>query len=112
MKEQYIDSVRKRGIFDCTAIHGPNMLFISFDMVPRELHLPGTEDLRPRTPNLDSLRSDGIFFQMLRLLRLYVHHQGQPCSQAGIPTLHPIQNGHMMGYRHMFVKMASFILNI
>ena len=62
MTRNYTDAVRGRGEYGLDGRKQPNMLFLSFDMVPREFYLPEEGDLRPRTPNLDALRSDGLFF--------------------------------------------------
>ena len=62
MTKKYIDGVKGRGEFSLADGKRPNVLFISFDMVPREFYLPESGDLAPRTPNLDGLRSDGLFF--------------------------------------------------
>ena len=62
----YIDGVKGRGPFQKTTAWAngtpPNILMISFDMVPREFYLPHEGDLVPHTPNLDKLRQDGVFF--------------------------------------------------
>lgn len=62
MTHNYIDGLRGRGAFTLGDRKRPNILFISFDMVPREFYLPAEGDLAPRTPNLDALRRDGLFF--------------------------------------------------
>ena len=59
----YVDGIKGRGPFQKTAAGTiPNILMISFDMVPREFYLPQKGDLVPRTPNLDKLKQDGLFF--------------------------------------------------
>jgi arylsulfatase A-like enzyme len=40
----------------------PNILLITLDMVPPEMYLPDYGDYRMRTPNLDRLRSESVFF--------------------------------------------------
>lgn len=62
MSARYVDSMRGRGEFELTGKKRPNMVFVSFDMVPREFYLPREGDLVPRTPHLDALRADGLFF--------------------------------------------------
>lgn len=64
--KQFVDEMTGRGPF--TVDHGaetvarPNIFFLSVDMVPPEFYesLPGR--VRPRTPNLDALRSDATVF--------------------------------------------------
>jgi arylsulfatase A-like enzyme len=58
----YVDGKTCRGPYRKTGPGGPDILMISFDMVPREFYLPREGDLAPRTPNLDSLKQDGLFF--------------------------------------------------
>ena len=60
----YVDGVTGRGPYSKTdsGISPPDILMISFDMVPREFYLPVKGDLSPRTPNLDRLKQDGLFF--------------------------------------------------
>jgi arylsulfatase A-like enzyme len=41
---------------------GPDILMISFDMVPREFYLSLEGDLVPHTPNIEKLKQDGLFF--------------------------------------------------
>jgi arylsulfatase A-like enzyme len=59
----YVDGKTCRGPYRKTGpAAGPDILMISFDMVPREFYLPREGDLAPRTPNLDKLKQDGLFF--------------------------------------------------
>jgi arylsulfatase A-like enzyme len=58
----YVDGKTCRGPYRKAGSGGPDILMISFDMVPREFYLPQEGDLAPRTPNLDNLKQDGLFF--------------------------------------------------
>ena len=59
----YVDEKTGRGPYRKKGNSGqPNILMISFDMVPREFYLPLKGDLVPRTPNIDKLKGDGLFF--------------------------------------------------
>lgn len=62
MDAKYVDPISGRGAYRSAAADKPDMLFVSFDMVPREFYLPAAGDLAPRTPNIDRLRRDGVFF--------------------------------------------------
>ncbi|GHV63482.1 sulfatase [Spirochaetia bacterium] len=58
----YVDGKTGRGPYRCFNTQRPNILMISFDMVPREFYLPREGDLAPRTPHLDKLKAEGLFF--------------------------------------------------
>jgi arylsulfatase A-like enzyme len=58
----YVDGKTGRGPYRNAGPGGQDILMVSFDMVPREFYLPREGDLAPRTPNLDSLKQEGIFF--------------------------------------------------
>jgi arylsulfatase A-like enzyme len=62
MSKRFVDGVRGRGPFRQKPGTQPNILFISFDMVPREFYLPVAGDLVPKTPHLDRLKRDSLFF--------------------------------------------------
>ena len=59
----YVDGKTGLGPYQKTGnAKPPNILMITFDMVPREFYLPQEGDLIPRTPNLDKIRQEGLFF--------------------------------------------------
>ena len=59
----YVDGKTFRGPYrKAGPAVGPDILMISFDMVPREFYLPREGDLVPHTPNLEDLKKDGPFF--------------------------------------------------
>jgi arylsulfatase A-like enzyme len=58
----YVDGVKGSGPYTKTGPQAPDIIMISFDMVPREFYLPQEGDLAPETPNLDRLKQDGVFF--------------------------------------------------
>ncbi|GHV24957.1 hypothetical protein AGMMS4952_01580 [Spirochaetia bacterium] len=58
----YVDGKTGRGPYRRVNTQNPDILMISFDMVPREFYLPHAGDLAPRTPNLDTLKAEGLFF--------------------------------------------------
>jgi arylsulfatase A-like enzyme len=59
----YVDRKTFRGPYrKAGPAAGPDILMMSFDMVPREFYLPREGDLAPHTPNLESLKKDGLFF--------------------------------------------------
>ncbi|GAB4369836.1 MAG: hypothetical protein Kow009_06420 [Spirochaetales bacterium] len=62
-RKRYIDEVRGKGpFFSQDGVERNPVIFLSFDMVPPDFYLDESPHLKPKTPNLESLAKDGIFF--------------------------------------------------
>jgi arylsulfatase A-like enzyme len=66
-KLHFINEITGRGPFQLKTekrpgAGRPNIVLVSFDMVPREFYLPRSTDLAPRTPNMDALKNEGVFY--------------------------------------------------
>jgi hypothetical protein len=62
-QKRFLDPLRGKGpFFNDESVDKAPIIFISLDMVPPEFYLDESSTVKPRTPNLDSLRKDSVFF--------------------------------------------------